>query len=144
MIMQKNVHQLFVDLLLYVQVSKHKTLHCCCEESLTTADKVLLLLLFTVNNFSDIQRIWFRKRSRELTKVMAFRIIRQRKEARRNAKLEEIFDVSEGCDALTSHAMQDMKDTQRTWVLFRRKLYLTDASSKESPRDTHLELWKGF
>ena len=112
MIMQKNVHQLFVDLLLYVQVSKHKTLHCCCEESLTTADKVLLLLLFTVNNFSDIQRIWFRKRSRELTKVMAFRIIRQRKEARRNAKLEEIFDVSEGCDALTSHAMQDMKENR--------------------------------
>ena len=52
-------------------------------------------------------------------------------------------------DALTSHAMQDMKENRlkilcETWVLFRRKLYLTDASSKESPRDTHLELWKGF
>ena len=45
-------------------------------------------------------------------------------------------------DALTSHAMQDMKENRlkilcETWVLFRRKLYLTDASSKESPRDAH-------
>ena len=49
---------------------------------------------------------------------------------------------------MTSHAMQDMKENRlkilcETWVWFRRKLYLTDASSKKSPRDTHLELWKG-
>ena len=45
-------------------------------------------------------------------------------------------------DALTSHAMQDMKENRlkilcETWVWFRRKLYLTDAGSKESPRDAH-------
>ena len=59
------------------------------------AESLAQLYQDVIGNFvCPLSRVSEEKKSRQFAISMAFRIIRQRKEARRNAKLEEIFEVN--------------------------------------------------